>query len=316
MTNYRYEGQERGWPGRNRGYESQDQHRRWLERQGRNGNFERDRMSNEGGWDPDYESDVEQQFGGGQQQDWQRDRNRQHERGRQFGGNEEYRGNQQYGADQGYGEEYGGDQLYRDWQRFNRAGGRDQQYGRDDFGGRRSYGSGSQYGGSQYGGRSFSGGQRHGQPGGHGQQYSGEPFDLQEDFGGAPSRGWQQYGRQSARGRFSGLGPKGWKRSDERVLEDVQQALEDHGEIDASEIEVKCQNGEIVLSGSVCDRRTKRLAEDAAEDVTGVKDVRNELRVTPSQQASSQQSASKGGESSWSQSGGQQSTTKQRKSGE
>jgi hypothetical protein len=38
--------------------------------------------------------------------------------------------------------------------------------------------------------------------------------------------------------------------------------------------------GEIVLRGSVPDRRTKRLAEDAIENLPGVKDVRNELRAS------------------------------------
>jgi osmotically-inducible protein OsmY len=83
---------------------------------------------------------------------------------------------------------------------------------------------------------------------------------------------WQRERREQ--GRFAGRGPKGYRRSDERVLEDVNQALEDAADIDASEIEVTCQNGEVVLRGSVCDRRAKRMAEDVIEGMPGVKDVR------------------------------------------
>jgi len=78
---------------------------------------------------------------------------------------------------------------------------------------------------------------------------------------------------------FRGRGPKGWQRSDDRIRELVCERLTDHHDIDATEIEVAVQNGEITLSGTVDDRRTKRLAEDVAESVGGVKDVHNHLRV-------------------------------------
>jgi hypothetical protein len=80
-------------------------------------------------------------------------------------------------------------------------------------------------------------------------------------------------------GPHVGKGPKGYRRSDERILEDVNQALTDSGALDATEIEIACKNGEIVLRGSVSDRRAKRLAEELAEAQSGVHDVRNELRV-------------------------------------
>lgn len=80
-------------------------------------------------------------------------------------------------------------------------------------------------------------------------------------------------------GRFFGIGPKGWQRSDERIREEVSEALADHPEIDASEIEVQVSGGEVTLTGSAPDRRSKRLAEDVAEGVRGVKDVHNQIRV-------------------------------------
>lgn len=81
--------------------------------------------------------------------------------------------------------------------------------------------------------------------------------------------------RESYRGR----GPKNYQRSDERIREMVCERLEDHHEIDASEIEVTVANGDVTLAGSVDDRHTKRLAEDVAESVPGVKNVANTLRV-------------------------------------
>jgi osmotically-inducible protein OsmY len=94
------------------------------------------------------------------------------------------------------------------------------------------------------------------------------------------AQGGMQGGQGSAQGRSHvGRGPKGWKRSDERVRDDVSEVLERHHEIDASEIEVKVENGEVTLSGTVEDRRAKRLAEDIIEGMPGVTEVHNQIRV-------------------------------------
>jgi Flp pilus assembly secretin CpaC len=55
--------------------------------------------------------------------------------------------------------------------------------------------------------------------------------------------------------------------------------LTDYAYIDASDIEVTVNNGEVVLSGTVDSRYDKRLAESIAEDVTGVRNVENHIRV-------------------------------------
>lgn len=81
--------------------------------------------------------------------------------------------------------------------------------------------------------------------------------------------------------RFFGMGPKGYKRSDARIHEDVCDLLMEDDEVDATNIEVRVQNAEVMLTGSVDDRAQKRRAEDLAERVRGVSDVRNELRVSP-----------------------------------
>lgn len=82
-------------------------------------------------------------------------------------------------------------------------------------------------------------------------------------------------------GPYRGKGPKGYSRSDERILEDVCDRLSDDDALDASDIEVKVQGAEVVLDGRVQTREAKRRAEDLAEDITGVRNVLNNLRVSP-----------------------------------
>ena len=81
-------------------------------------------------------------------------------------------------------------------------------------------------------------------------------------------------------GNHRGRGPKGYRRSDERIKEDVSDRLAEHAYLDASDIEVAVKEGEVTLSGTVTHRRDKRAAEDLAEDVSGVKNVQNNLRVS------------------------------------
>lgn len=77
-----------------------------------------------------------------------------------------------------------------------------------------------------------------------------------------------------------GKGPKGYQRSDERIREDVSDRLSDDDYVDASEIEVEVEAGEVILKGSVTTREEKRRAEDVAERVSGVRNVENRLRCT------------------------------------
>jgi osmotically-inducible protein OsmY len=78
----------------------------------------------------------------------------------------------------------------------------------------------------------------------------------------------------------SGRGPKGYRRSDDRIREDISDRLMDDPFIDASEVEVKVDGSEVTLSGSVDSRASRRRAEDLAERVSGVTHVQNNLRVS------------------------------------
>jgi hypothetical protein len=79
----------------------------------------------------------------------------------------------------------------------------------------------------------------------------------------------------------AGKGPKGWRRPDERIRDDVCERLARDPRIDAREIEVKVNDGLVTLSGSVESRKAKRMAECEIEELPGVRDVRNELKIDP-----------------------------------
>jgi osmotically-inducible protein OsmY len=83
------------------------------------------------------------------------------------------------------------------------------------------------------------------------------------------------------REQFRGRGPKGYRRSDERIKEDVNDRLSE-GYLDASDIEVVVLNSEVTLTGTVNRRSDKRKAEAIAESVTGVTNVENRVRVKQS----------------------------------
>lgn len=111
--------------------------------------------------------------------------------------------------------------------------------------------------------------------------------DLRNDWG---SRGYDHeaagrdriqrpgaYGHNE--GPHVGRGPEGYTRSPERIQEDVCERLTHHGYLDASHIRVRVEKDEVTLEGQVDSRRAKRLAEDLAEHVRGVRDVHNRLRI-------------------------------------
>jgi len=80
-------------------------------------------------------------------------------------------------------------------------------------------------------------------------------------------------------GPHAGRGPRGYQRSDERIREEIHDRLTAHGMIDATDIECQVQNGEVTLTGFVSSRMEKRAAEDVADDIAGVKEVHNQLRL-------------------------------------
>ena len=107
-------------------------------------------------------------------------------------------------------------------------------------------------------------------------------FAHTDIYGGA---GFRQQGKRywfdegDQRSQFRGTRPRGYERSDERLRELACERLTD-ADVDASEIEVKVSQGTVTLEGSVPARWMKHQAEDIVDDLGGVKDIQNHLRVS------------------------------------
>lgn len=220
-------------------------------------------QSSGGDW-PNYASDYDYRRdyrgGGSDSGEYGRDYGRGYgawrgERGGAYGsGGSAYGGGYGSGA---YGSTYGSGMSYG--------------YGRDDYG-RGDYGR-SDYGRGEYG-RVY---------GGSRQDDDRNWFDkagdeVQSWFGDRDAERRRQQDQMRS-GEHRGRGPSGYRRSDERIREDVNDRLSDDSWLDASSIEVQVKDGEVTLSGTVHDRRDKRHAEDLAERVSGVNHVQNNLRV-------------------------------------
>ena len=136
-----------------------------------------------------------------------------------------------------------------------------------------------------------------------GSHYRGYYTRTAEPFSYAGGQGYVFSESLTLRGPFTGRGPKGYKRSDEKIIEEACQRLERDGDIDASEIEVSAEDGVIRLRGTVDDRQTKRRAEECVESIYGARDVMNELRVS---QQSTQRQGSQGTQASQSGRGSMQ----------
>ncbi len=236
------------------------------------------------------------------EQDWRR--TGQSEEGSSRGYSGGYSGG--YSSSEGYGREgRGGESMRRNiednWR--GQGGGSssrdyDYGYGRSGVSGRdyeHEQGGRGYYGGGMGGGgmRGYTGGDDRG--GGLGSNYSDYPRSEERYRGGGDDRegGWLDgitnkmsswFGGEDDENRYResrrGKGPKGYTRSDDRIKEDINDRLTDHYALDASEIDIEVNGGEIILNGTVESRYEKRLAEDVVESVSGVKHVENRLRVS------------------------------------
>jgi hypothetical protein len=106
-----------------------------------------------------------------------------------------------------------------------------------------------------------------------------------------PAAGNASSAAAAARPSFVGKGPRGYRKSDDRIREEVCDHLTAHHEIDASDVDVTVKDGEVVLAGTVDSRATKRMVEDVAGSVGGVHDVLNQLRIRRSEPAAAQAGA-------------------------
>jgi osmotically-inducible protein OsmY len=197
-------------------------------------------------------------------------------RGQQYQGSYGYPQSQgSYGYQQGQGS-YGYPQSQGSYGYQQGQGAFGSSQGREDFGrsqsrpysqGWQNQDTGYQSGQGRYQGGSYQSGMG-----------SWQGQDYQRGFESQGRMGSQEEGRESSMGMRQGKGPRGYKRSDERIREDICDRLS-QGSLDASDIEVEVKDGEVTLSGSIQDRREKHLVENIADSVPGVKDVQNQIRV-------------------------------------
>jgi osmotically-inducible protein OsmY len=196
----------------------------------------------------------------------------------------------------GQGRSVGGYSDETQWSREPRAGRAGQQQGdySRQYGRIRQYGAGQQqpygqgqrqYGQQQYGQRERQYGQRRSQyDQGQGQYGQGQYVQGQYWQGGRASPAatnwsgseWQPGPMTQS---FRGRGPKGYERSDDRLRELICEALTDDDQIDASDISVEVKSSQVKLTGTVSDRQKKYMVEEMIEDMSGVKEVDNQLRV-------------------------------------
>lgn len=184
------------------------------------------------------------------------DRPRDLDRSRPWRSAEEQRG---YGGERDEGEE-------RAWNRDTGYAARGSEWTRGAYPGQTGYAGqrDRSTGGGGLGRRSDSSLYRGEPPVRDGSERSGAPR-----LGGAP--------RVDHRGK----GPKGYRRSDERIREVVCDALTDDPDVDASDVECDVTDGEVTLRGAVRTREEKRAIEQLAERATGVREVINQVRVQP-----------------------------------
>ena len=81
-------------------------------------------------------------------------------------------------------------------------------------------------------------------------------------------------------GAHTGRGPRNYQRPDDRIRDEICERMAHHPHLDASDIDIRVQGGDVTLQGSVNDRWAKRWAEDVAEGIWGVKQVHNQIRVS------------------------------------
>jgi hypothetical protein len=96
-----------------------------------------------------------------------------------------------------------------------------------------------------------------------------------EPSGYTPQHGGGERGRSSQR-----RGPKNYTRSDDRIHEEIHDAIQRDPRIDAGDVTLEVKDGKVTLYGSVAHRQMKHWIEDIAAECHGVSDVENKLTVS------------------------------------
>jgi len=232
-----------------------------------------------------------------------------------YGSNREY-ASQGYGASnrgRAYGTDYGSQRRYESQQQEdygNQRGYGTQAHGQGEHSsGSHGYGSGREYRGYEGGEAGRQAGNRNWERGygegyglssgyadqqAYGREYgaSGYVSGYASDTEGTRSSRQQHSTSGTSRSEYGrnyrGLGPRSYTRSDERLLEDINERLTEDDYLDATDLTVRCVNGVITLEGTVAERWMKHRAEDLADASSGVKQVDNRIQVQSQRSAGEQ----------------------------
>ena len=261
---------------------------RWASDRGRQsypdqdpGSYSRDRETMTESYGQGQSGFSAGRYGGDREQGYQ---HRNQSDDSQGGYDEQPSGRAGMGLDDRFTGRGGGDWTERSYGTPDRSGGYGPERGHETGYRGSRMGAGGMPGGSsdarrfEQGLRDYGGGYR--EYSGYG-GYRGDERGMTGNRGVTGDRGMEDRGMGVHRGMggYRGKGPQNWQRSDERIRESVNEALADHDQIDATHIQVTVKDGEVTLSGSIEDRYMKRLAEDCVEQVSGVKEVQNHLRI-------------------------------------
>lgn len=80
-------------------------------------------------------------------------------------------------------------------------------------------------------------------------------------------------------GIFKRIGPKNYKRPDRLISDEIFNFLTWDDRIDATEIDFSVKDGIVKLYGTVDTGRTRRLIDEMVENILGVTEIYNELKV-------------------------------------
>jgi len=104
-----------------------------------------------------------------------------------------------------------------------------------------------------------------------------EPYRGQSGYG--EGGYYNQIETWKISGPHTGKGPRGYHHSDAHLLEEICDRLMQHGQLDARQIQVQVEDGQVTLEGHVHNRHARHIAEETAALVPGVIDVHNHLHI-------------------------------------
>jgi hypothetical protein len=176
------------------------------------------------------------------------------------------------GVDDSDGSAWGEDESGHAWQQYFH------EPVREPYGGPAGTGEHVPYGGRRFAyGRESSAAREYGQLYGHDVRNYGHRRDSY--YARADATPWWEIPLEPDTPSYAGVGPRGYRRPDARIEEEVVQRLAEAEWVDATDVEVEVSDGVITLAGQVETRVERRAAVEIAAEVAGAVDVVNELRA-------------------------------------